>query len=230
MSNQKFRYERKFVISGHYRSEIIRYIKLHPAAFSEIYFERMINNIYLDTHSFTHFQDNNIGNSTRKKARVRWYGETFQHVEKPVLEFKIKEGLVGTKRSYKLKPFDINKDFTIKNLHTSFRSSNLKQSVLLEILSLNVSLLNSYTRIYFLSNDKKFRITIDNKLTYRDIYQQNNTFIHKHTDNDNIIVELKYSSKIDDIANEISSLFPFRLTKSSKYVNGIIKYYPNLAL
>ncbi len=44
-------------------------------------------------------------------------------------------------------------------------------------------------------------------------------------DINNIILELKYNQDMDNGANYIVNCFPFRLTKSSKYVSGIESLY-----
>ena len=41
-------------------------------------------------------------------------------------------------------------------------------------------------------------------------------------------MELKYNKKHDVNAHKISSHFPYRVTKSSKYVNGINSMYNEL--
>ena len=62
---EKYRYERKFVINSASSNVIELELKLHPALFSEIYEERIINNIYLDTLDFENYLDNLNGNSGR---------------------------------------------------------------------------------------------------------------------------------------------------------------------
>ena len=38
------------------------------------------------------------------------------------------------------------------------------------------------------------------------------------------VVELKYNLENDRLANSISNQFPFRLSKNSKYVNGVNQF------
>jgi hypothetical protein len=75
--------------------------------------------------------------------------------------------------------------------------------------------------------DSRFRLTIDNELQYFGIGINNNNFLENHRSED-IIVELKYDRKYDDIATKVTNALPFRLTKSSKYVNGIELLHPML--
>ena len=230
VKEKRSRYERKFVISRLSKSGIEQIVKTHPSAFSEIFHERNVNNIYLDTPNLTYFLENVMGKSSRKKVRIRWYGDLYGRIEKPVLEFKFKAGAVGDKLSFRLHPFTLDKNFDQNTLLESFAASNLPDWVREDILPLEPHLLNSYTRKYFLSFNKKFRTTIDNHLIYHDISRRNNSFIKKSINETDIIVELKYNFKDDDMANSVSGNFPFRMTKNSKYVNGVEQFIQGIAM
>lgn len=216
-----YRYERKFLVHGISAKEIESSIKLHPAAFREVFHERTINNIYFDTPGFNNYYDNVEGEKDRWKARIRWYGELFGEIAKPVLEFKIKRGLLGTKESYKLAPFTFNNDFTGAVIADMIKRSQLPLHVADLFRGLKPTLLNRYRRKYFLSADKQFRVTIDMDLTYYGISTLQNTFINRSSDRNTVVIELKYNYEADTIANSISTLFPFMLTKSSKYLQGL---------
>lgn len=229
-SLKKSRYERKFVVSQLSKADIEQIVKNHPAVFSEIFHERFINNIYLDTPNLMSYVDNNVGKSHRKKVRIRWYGDLFDDIQHPILEFKLKTGALGDKHSFPLEPFILNESFSIDCLKENLLNSNLPDWVINEILILEPSLLNRYSRKYFQTIDKNYRLTIDSKLEYHDISRRNNNFI-KHDINyiDNII-ELKYENNKDNKADFITNNLPFRMTKSSKYVNGIEKFHLNIAV
>ena len=230
VKEKRSRYERKFVIGGLSRAGIIQIVKTHPSAFSEIFHEKYVNNIYLDTPNLTYFLENVMGKSRRKKVRIRWYGEMFGEIKKPVLEFKLKAGAVGDKLSFRLKAFTLDENFDQNTLIETFADSDLPDWVREDIIPLEPHLLNSYTRKYFLSFDKKFRTTIDNKLFYYDISRRNNSYLKKSVNETGIIVELKYNFKDDDMANSVSGNFPFRMTKSSKYVNGVERFIQGIAM
>ncbi|PLW98018.1 MAG: hypothetical protein C0591_05370, partial [Marinilabiliales bacterium] len=57
----------------------------------------------------------------------------------------------------------------------------------------------------------------------------NNNNLLEAYNSDDVIVELKYERKYDNIAPRVYNKLPFRLTKSSKYVNGIEFLNPALA-
>ena len=154
----------------------------------------------------------------------------FGEVESPVLEFKFKSGAVGRKLSFLLKPFNLNLNFNIDILKGIFERSELPAWALYDILPLEPHLLNSYTRKYFRSFDKDFRVTVDNNMIYRNISRRNNSFTNHSINSTDIIVELKYNFDKDNLANSITNQFPFRLTKSSKYVNGIDCFSQGIAV
>ena len=68
---KKWRYERKFLISGVSKKEIESIVKLHPAIFSEIFEERFVRNIYFDTFDLNNCNENINGNAKRIKIRIR---------------------------------------------------------------------------------------------------------------------------------------------------------------
>ncbi len=222
------RYERKFQVSDMIYPAVEHQVRMHPSAFLPLFYPRYINNIYLDTPIFESFYDNVFGKGSRKKVRIRWYGEVNGLVEKPVVEFKIREGMLGNKLSFPLTPFVVDQYFSIDTLQQVFHDSKLPDWVFDVLVQLKPSLLNRYRRKYFMSFDGKFRLTIDDELQYFGIGINNNNFLEKYRSED-IIVELKYDKINDDAATFVTNALPFRLTKSSKYVNGIELLHPMLA-
>ena len=221
-NNNDWRFERKFFISELNRYEIKDIVKFHPAMFSEIYYGRNVNNIYLDSYSLTNFFKNVDGQSQRLKVRVRWYGDLLGAIKSPVLEFKIRSGQLGRKVSYKLNNFTLDENLTNDFLHHVFEESDIPKEIKQFLREFNTTLLNSYSRKYFQSADKRFRITTDFNMRYiKLISHLHNNYINELVDYKNNILELKYEKDIDDYARKITNYFPFRMTKSSKYVTGI---------
>lgn len=216
-----FRYERKFIITQHEKYYIDELIKNHPAMFSEIYHKRSVNNIYFDTHNMQNFYDNKCGNNQRMKPRIRWYGNLFSYIKKPVLELKIKEGHVGTKKSFSLNPFTLDSNTSHKSIFEILNLSNIPDLVRETLKLMEMKVITSYSRRYFQSADKKYRLTIDWDLRYYGIENVQNTFMNKSYDSRTTILELKYSSDNDSKAEIITNHFPFRFTKNSKYEIGI---------
>ena len=218
INKECYRYERKFIVPKALEDNIIYLILDNPGHFSEIYKERQINNIYLDTLDYNFLKDNINGNAIRKKVRIRWYGNLYGNV-KPTLEIKIKSGLVGTKKLFQLPQIKINQYINIKEFRKTLKLSDIPKNILSEVMLLDFTLLNSYSRKYFLSSCKKIRLTYDSNLYYFNIKNYNNINLYSIKDNSNII-ELKYDRKVEHVISSVTNSFPFRMSRNSKYVNG----------
>ena len=215
-----FRYERKFQVPKNCSELILNIISMNRFDFREIYQLRTINNIYLDTKDFLFFRQNVEGLSERKKIRIRWYGKLYGQI-RPKLEFKNKYSLVSTKNIFEIPNIFLSKELTIKKINSQLNFQKLPLDIQNNLKGLNLSLLNSYKRRYFLSKDENFRITIDYDITYFDL--SNCTLLksaHKINEH-SMILELKYNKDWEKKANEITNQFPFRLSKYSKYISGI---------
>jgi len=152
-----------------------------------------------------------MGIAERKKFRIRWYGENLKEIEKPVFEIKIKSNQLGDKISHPIAPFQLaNLDFPNKEIQNLSKVN----------IPLFPTLLNSYHRSYFGTPDGKFRITIDKKLRYFSLLN-NSKFKDYRIQEEEVVLELKYDESLDLATDRITQHLPFRMTKSSKYVNGI---------
>jgi SPX domain protein involved in polyphosphate accumulation len=217
---EELRYERKFLIEAYSAAEVQQIIKFHPACFSEIYHERIVNNIYFDDPGFKSYFDNIDGNTLREKVRIRWYNGLFGMVSSPVLEFKIKKGLMGYKDSFRLPAFEMNEKISKDTLTKLFASAGIPQRLLHKLNVMQPVLLNSYRRKYYISADKKFRLTVDSDLCFYRMSSVDNHFLNKQRMNV-VVMELKYDMAHEAEAKEVGTDFPFAMTKNSKYLQGI---------
>lgn len=237
MDNKDYRFERKFRLAQISAQELEGLVKCHPAFFAEEHPPRAVNNVYFDSLHFDSFSDNVEGFSRRQKIRIRWYGSLFGYVENPVLECKIKQGLAGKKQRFPFPAFSIQAPFNAQVLLNNLGQINLdssltsrlnereKRQLRLTWAAIHPTLLNHYQRQYFCSADKRYRLTIDTDLCYYPLQGYTNHFLHSISENYHIIMELKYDSDLDNRADDIVNFFPFRVTKSSKYVNGIHRVF-----
>lgn len=217
-----YRYERKFVTEHFSEKETEAVVKQNSAFFTPLFTPRRVNNIYFDTPGLDCYFDNLFGNGHRWKVRVRWYGNIFGKVKSPILEFKIKKGLVGIKKSFRLPSFIINQDnFDADVLKELFLSAKLPDEINAKLTGTQPVLLNTYQRSYYSTFSKKFRITIDNELEYYNLRPTWNSFQFKFTEQRKTVVELKYDEKWNDEADIITNELPFRLNKNSKFVAGM---------
>jgi SPX domain protein involved in polyphosphate accumulation len=226
-SQQDWRYERKFLVEGCDMPTLEQTILTNRMYFRKLYAERQINNIYFDTEDFSCFVQNVDGQAERRKMRLRWYGETFGHVASPVLEIKIKQALVGRKRRYRLQSFDIAKSFDKRIITECLARSELPETVANALATMPPTLLNSYTRRYYISSDQRYRLTLDYNQSFYTVAAGGKTEFRQRK-SDDLIIEIKYDSSDDDDISLISNEFPFRMTKSSKYVQGIASTLLNI--
>jgi SPX domain protein involved in polyphosphate accumulation len=216
------RYETKFSVLHLNHHELDHFIKSHPAMFHEIYYRRNVNNIYFDNSDLASYIENVEGERNRKKVRIRWYGELFGSCHEPNLEVKYKKGLLGWKEKHKLKNFNLNIDkfFNYKAIIDPLIESKEFDILKLNLQFLTPTLLNRYERTYYLSFDKKYRVTLDNKMEFYSINPITDYF-RIFSDEEKRVVELKYDQQDVDGAKDITKHFPFRVSKNSKYVIGV---------
>ena len=83
-------------------------------------------------------------------------------------------------------------------------------------------LLNRYNRKYFLSHDGKVRVTIDNKLVFFDQrFKSALNIKHSANNPDFFVVEFKFNRDDREWASQYIQTIPIRVSKSSKYCNGL---------
>jgi hypothetical protein len=224
------RYERKFIaekIPGGIAESLV---KRNSACFSESYPPRQVNNIYFDTPGMDCYHDNLFGIGKRWKVRIRWYNDLFGRVDAAILEFKIKKGFTGTKRSYELPGFNISREHFDSSLWKHyFNRSSLPDDVKARLAGLQPVLLNTYQRSYFVSAGKRFRITVDGRMEYYNMRPTWNHFLHLFREHDKTVIELKYDFKWDNEAGLITNEIPFRVMKNSKYISGISHFKSEIA-
>lgn len=227
INTDEWRFERKFFIENHSEAEVINSIKQHPAIFNGIFHSRQVNNVYFDSLEFKNYLANMEGDAEREKIRVRWYGERFGKIENPVLEIKTKMGYLGRKEYYPLKAFNMDEKSAKFDLLKMMVRTKLPRRIRYDVRSLLPLLANSYMRQYFLSADKRLRLTVDTDIRCFQIDHLRARFQKQILNRQSIVMELKYSSsdEIDFYAREVANNFKFRVTKNSKYVGGVNEVY-----
>ena len=152
---------------------------------------------------------------------MRWYGQLFGAVPQAVLEQKCKHGLLGTKQSAPLAPFDFGPRTTAAVLRRWLATSSLPQTLHHEIHLVEPTLVNQYRRQYFRAADRQVRLTIDSALTFFQFQRHTNSFLARLAVPTLVVLELKYADAASDLAASVASQLPFRLTRMSKYVFGL---------
>ncbi|HEY5910251.1 MAG TPA: VTC domain-containing protein [Verrucomicrobiae bacterium] len=119
------RYERKFTLPGVPLEQALILVRRHPAAFREAYPERTVNNLYLDSPALSDYHDHVNGAPNRLKTRVRWYGDRNGSILNPMLERKLKRGLLSGKVTHPLPSFILNGDGAAAVLEAAFTCARL---------------------------------------------------------------------------------------------------------
>ena len=212
------RYEIKFVANFYTLPKILAWIKSNNHGFYNEYPDRKVNNIYFDTYDYTAYASNLSGESTRKKVRYRWYGEG--EINSGQLEVKNKKNKLGWKDTYKIchNPFENNVSWRKVIKHINHELPDEAKHIL-KIYNFPV-ISNSYSRCYFISQDKKIRLTIDtNQKAYDQRYKSNPNFKVQSRLLDTFVLEFKFENKNRQIVSSLLNGLPIRVSRHSKYMN-----------
>jgi hypothetical protein len=219
---ENLRYERKFVDFELDPREAEMLVRLHPSVFREAFPPRYVNNVYFDTPSFDHYQANVRGLAERVKCRIRWYGERLGPVARPTLELKRKHGLAGSKEGHGLRPFAFDESF---DAGAELEKAEVPLRLRMELAPLRPVLVNRYRRRYYVSQDRRYRLTLDSELAFWPIGGAANRPCARPRLDPRLIAELKFAVGDDEGAARIATRLPFRLSRSSKYVLGVDALY-----
>lgn len=218
-----YRFEQKFLPERMTIHEMVALLRMHPALFREVYPERMVHNLYLDSPDLRCYRDHVNGATQRVKVRLRWYGADPVQTSQANLELKIKQGLVSRKVAYPFGALHLNGDTSNPLRQAASVAKSLPAFNRLQLKQLDPSLLNSYHRRYFCSRDGKYRVTLDWDLRFTrpgcaEPPEPGRPGPFAMPD---LILELKFRPEDADGAEAITNELPFRLTRCSKYILGI---------
>jgi hypothetical protein len=180
-----------------------------------------VNNAYLDSPARRDYHDHINGVANRSKTRVRWYGQQHEVAECPMLERKLKRGMVSGKETHALPPLLINRGCLRSLLETAFNAGALPLLLRSELRHVEPALFNCYQRHYFLSREGGFRLTVDSRLQFASLPHNRGPAIRSVTPVTTLVIELKFGHDLVEYADCVTNVFPFRLARFSKYVVGI---------
>ncbi len=201
------RIEKKFVF-GKYKEDYLEKILLSNG-FTKLYPSRYINSIYLDTLNFDFARDNINGVSKRKKIRFRWYNEDVSNIsleEKNKQNFQVKKIVDKTINFNSKKNLLQNLKDYLLNFEKEYNNFNYK-----------FILKTKYLRSYWISNDKKFRATIDVNIKASPISDLN-----RYLELNETILEFKFSPYNENNFRNLffENNFNMRSKKYSKYLQS----------
>jgi hypothetical protein len=214
------RFEIKFVGPDRLHDVVEWWIRVHPAGFVEPYPQRRVSNLYFDTYAYGAYEQNLMGSSVRQKLRLRWYGESHQP-EQASLEVKLRRNRLGWKLSHPVKALPLE----------GVRWSEVRRKLRAQLpdpprLWIDANpfpiLINRYERRYFLSSDRRVRLTLD---------WDQRTFDQRGSTLPNlcrpapvprvVVVELKFDPEDRRRVVEIVQGLPLRVSRYSKYIVGV---------
>jgi len=204
------RYERKFRVPS--SDGKILFSHLINLGFSSAYKERRINSIYYDTKDYRFARENIDGERYRIKPRLRWYGINGLSDEiNAFLEYKFRNGFLGYK---------YRKEITSPLSEYATIPSYIENEIFTAVFPV---IKIDYDRVYLL-HDSGIRATIDINIRAHDLsagYNFNASAVGYD------VIEFKYPTNLDSYFREyvfsmLSVMAPYRLNKSSKYVEGLL--------
>jgi len=216
-----YRYERKYLSDVYDPDQLEQRLLMHPDIFRPAFVPRQIWTLYFDTPEYEYYQQNLLGQPQRVKARVRWYSDKDNKLDKLQIELKRRDGEVMLKLTY---PFQT----TINDLSLAELTDLVRQQLethLEESGSLQPALLNHYQRRYFTSAQNDLRITIDSELHFATITDWENNLTTRQLPI--TILEAKYPISDDTKLPSLAQGLPLRVSKSSKFVMGMQQCHPN---
>ena len=205
------RYELKMPFDEALLNQIIKTLYASPLGIQEIFHERKVNNVYFDTLQFDDYSANVDGLYHRSKFRIRWYGSEDHFY--PILEEKIKEGDLGYKRTVEFDDFLTQEDILSRYQQLMLNDFALAQ----RFHHRHPSLINSYMRRYFLSQNRKIRLTLDKDIHYAHPVHHHLSIPVPHL----MILEVKFEQEDYLTVQHLLQSLNLRFDKNSKYVNGI---------
>lgn len=213
------RYERKLIFPAALSWRLYGELKNNNENLARHHPTRRINNIYYELPNFQSYNDNVVGVPYRSKLRLRWYGEHISKKASPVLEMKLKNGHVGTKKRFEIQTMPQSGGFEINEILAN--NPALKPTDFIDFSVARPLIYNTYVRDYYRVPCTQVRVTVDHGLGYG-IITPNILSTRKVTvEDERIIIEVKHHEKEEDIARNVLNSFSVRVAKMSKYVNGV---------
>lgn len=217
--NLSLRKEIKFVASEIFLSRILSWIGSSGLFLSKHYPDRIVNNIYFDTYDLDAYGDNLDGISNRSKLRYRWYGNSL-NPQDGNLELKKRKNAFGFKYSQKINRLE--KFNTHKQLLDKLKNSVSMSWMYVINHYCNPIILNRYKRAYYLSKNKKVRVTLDlNHSVFDQRLSSKINLTKKANILEYIVIEIKFNPDLVDYVSSMIKDIPMRNSRNSKYVNSV---------
>ena len=219
--NHQYRFEVKVPIPLNRLQVVQTWLMNHPLLFAQHHQPRYVNSLYLDTPLLDRYEENLSGISTRKKVRIRWYGDLDKAIQAK-LEFKHRQGGKGYKVTFDTSLNLSQADFNwAKALLKAYRNLPLEAQLLWGSEHSPI-IICRYSRQYYISHCNKIRATIDeNMQAFDQRYRVANNLSRPVSLGDYVLLELKTNGENEQALSTLLSTCPLRPSRHSKYVNSI---------
>lgn len=215
------RYEIKMATESLMLPQVRSWLRVHSAGFYTPYPPRQVNNVYFDTPHLGSFVENLSGGATRRKVRLRWYGENTTSIQ-GVFEVKCKRNMHGWKRSQRLsKVLDLPKVKWVELIAMIRDDLTDDFRVYLDSAGSPV-LINRYQREYYVSFDGIVRVTLDySQMVYDQRYSAFPNLGFPIPPSNDMVIELKVNTEHRKRLPDVIAGIPLRVSKYSKYTLGV---------
>lgn len=216
------RFELKLVCEGQWLAHARSWIRLHRAGLRVAYPPRCVNSLYIDTLQMGNLQANLDGLGARRKVRWRWYGEDLSYAAQVYLELKERYGLVGAKRQSLLRcSLDMTRRWPEILSTVRAHAGDAWRAILLTVNQ--PVLLVRYRREYYVSADRKVRVTLDfEQAAYDQQLGLRPNLRVRLPISDLIVIEVKADRAHATRVQEIVADFPIPRSRNSKYAQGML--------
>ncbi len=215
------RYEKKFVVSVALVHLLEDWVMRSALGFRVAYPARQVSSVYFDNPHLAAYHENISGIRSRRKLRLRWYGEAGQAMGAN-LELKAKLNSIGWKQT---EPIVLAGPLTRFSLPEMGRTIEGQISAELEnffALSRMPVLLTRYSRRYFVSANGRVRITIDNDLAFFDQRQSARLNTDLVAMSPGVaVMEMKYDMANGELGRKAADTIGREASRCSKYVMGV---------
>ena len=143
--------------------------------------------------------------------------------KKGSLEFKFRKNVYGFKKNFKVKDLNINTNSEWKDIKKKITNSLSPEYKILFKFNSEKILINRYKREYFISKNKKIRITLDKNIQIYDqrfALKKPNLKLKNYTQN-YLVIEFKFNKEDKKFINDLDINIPIKVSRNSKYINGI---------
>lgn len=189
-----------------------------PLAMRRQHPTRWVDSVYFDTDHLDTYWANLAGASEREKVRLRWYGDA-QPKGAVRFEVKRKAGVHGWKLTQEVPAPDLSRPWPeiVRDLERALRPD---LRVWLRTHPRPI-LFNRYLREYHASFDGRVRVTLDSA---NGVYGQAGprpNLTRRAPGGGTAVLEGKAAWRDRDLLELVLQHFPYRVTRNSKYLNGV---------